>query len=343
MPPLICTNNTLGNIDYGIPIVANKAADYRTSTGLHHRLIPNVAQEFDCRVKARIKPELKQSNVVVRDENATSTYRNVHNWKFPEKSVTRNFPSAARSSRVCFVRDVQERCFKKPPPVKPTKISEMKESFYPSFISLYSEEVRPPEPHAKCEIRALGRDEQPAIRPEEKGYLKLMDPYLTTTRASYLPFTVNQQNGVAKKDIITFYDTANYPKVKGFGPRNGPKIDPLEPNRRVPMKDKIPFNKQPFERNLFVLSKTVPNFGKKSEMKANYALQCFSDLSPYLYQCGVEFPCSLPKASAWQNMAPPGMYCSEYCHIGSGWPVNSIVDYGLPPQYVKHKQCCSLF
>lgn len=46
--PFLCTSNSLGNVDYGIPIVANKSTDYRTSTGTYHRLIPNVAQEFDC-------------------------------------------------------------------------------------------------------------------------------------------------------------------------------------------------------------------------------------------------------------------------------------------------------
>ncbi|XP_031335631.1 uncharacterized protein LOC116165380 [Photinus pyralis] len=117
------------------------------------------------------------------------------------------------SSDISYIRGAQEKCFRKPPPVKPTKISEMKESFYPSYVKSCSEEVRPPEPYAKCEIRGLGRDEQPAIRPEEKGSWKLMDPYLTTSRSTYLPFTVNQQNGVAKKDIVTYYDASNFPKV----------------------------------------------------------------------------------------------------------------------------------
>lgn len=65
-------------------------------------------------------------------------------------------------------------------------------------------------------MRALGRDEQPAIRPELKGYWKWMDPYLTTSRVTHCPFTKDQQDGVARKDIVTFYDAANLPKVKRF-------------------------------------------------------------------------------------------------------------------------------
>lgn len=67
------------------------------------------------------------------------------------------------------------------------------------------------------QIKALGRDEQPAIRPEEKGFYRWLDPYLSTSRGTHVPFTKDQQDGVARKDIITFYDIANYPKVPIIG------------------------------------------------------------------------------------------------------------------------------
>lgn len=64
---------------------------------------------------------------------------------------------------------------------------------------------------------------------------------------------------------------------------------------------------------------------------------------PYLFQNGIEFPESLAGSSAWQDLAAPGMYCTEYCHIGTGWPVNSIIDYGLPEEHVIHKPCYTKF
>lgn len=67
--------------------------------------------------------------------------------------------------------------------------------------------------------------------------------------------------------------------------------------------------------------------GKKSEMKSSYVHQSFSNMYPYLFQNGEEFPEPLPKASVWQELEPPGMYCTETCHIGTGWPVNCIIDY----------------
>lgn len=47
MFPLICTSNTQSHVDYGIPIVANKSTDYRTSTGTYHRFIPSTPRHYD--------------------------------------------------------------------------------------------------------------------------------------------------------------------------------------------------------------------------------------------------------------------------------------------------------
>lgn len=63
------------------------------------------------------------------------------------------------------------------------------------------------------QIKGLGRDEQPAVKLENKGFWKWNDCYLTTNRSAYIPFTKDQQNGLARKDIITFYDTSDIPKV----------------------------------------------------------------------------------------------------------------------------------
>lgn len=48
MRPIICTSNTFGHIDYGVPLYVSKSTDYRTSTGTYHRQIPCVPQYFDC-------------------------------------------------------------------------------------------------------------------------------------------------------------------------------------------------------------------------------------------------------------------------------------------------------
>lgn len=49
---MICTSNTYGHIDYGVPLYASKSTDYRTSTGTYHRQIPCAPEQFDCVSKA---------------------------------------------------------------------------------------------------------------------------------------------------------------------------------------------------------------------------------------------------------------------------------------------------
>lgn len=39
-----------------------------------------------------------------------------------------------------------------------------------------------------------------------------MDPYMTTNRLTYVPFTIDQQDGISRKDIITFYDASGFPR-----------------------------------------------------------------------------------------------------------------------------------
>lgn len=36
----------------------------------------------------------------------------------------------------------------------------------------------------------------------------------------------------------------------------------------------------------------------------------------------------IPKASPWENLSPPNMYCTETCHIGSNWPLLASVNQG---------------
>ncbi|KAF5274795.1 hypothetical protein FQR65_LT00378 [Abscondita terminalis] len=340
--PLICNNTSYGNIDYGIPIVANKWTDYRTTTGTHHRFIPTFPQDFDCRVKARIKQSLKTSSPEIRDATTESVSKNSLEWKFKNRDGHIRYPKCKRAEEINHLRSVQEKLFRNPPPVKPLNLSETKETYIHRYVKFPEREVFPPEPYAICKISALGRDEQPAVRPEQRGYWKLTDPYVSTTRATYVPFTINQQNGIAKKDIITYYDASNLPKGKGFGPQEGPIPGKLVPSKALPMRDPRPFRRHPFNKYIHESEKRVPNFGKTSETKASYVRQSFSEFLPYIFQPGVEFPDSLAKSSPWQDLAPPGMYCTEYCHIGSQMSVNSIIE-NLPPHYAKHIPCYAKF
>lgn len=50
------------------------------------------------------------------------------------------------------------------------------------------------------------------MKPQLPGYYRHMDPYVSTNRADFVHFTREQQDGIGRKDIVTFYDASNIPK-----------------------------------------------------------------------------------------------------------------------------------
>lgn len=77
--------------------------------------------------------------------------------------------------------------------------------------------------------------------------------------------------------------------------------------------------------------------GKHSEYQSNYYMKTNHDIYPKLFQSGEEFSDSLPQAGLWQNLAPPAMYCTEYCHIGTGWPTSAVIEPKKQEYYDKIK------
>lgn len=65
--------------------------------------------------------------------------------------------------------------------------------------------------------------------------------------------------------------------------------------------------------------------GKTSEYTGNYRPPTTGCMASRIFDCGTEFPDSLSEASMYQNLAAPNMYCTEYCHTGTGWPVRATV------------------
>lgn len=80
----------------------------------------------------------------------------------------------------------------------------------------------------------------------------------------------------------------------------------------------------------------------ESTYQGDYIKQSFSDLYPYTFQNGEEFAESLSEASPWQTLCPPAMYCTEYCHIGTGWPPRSVVE-GKTKNEIVHDRCFTKF
>lgn len=100
-------------------------------------------------------------------------------------------------------------------------------------------------------------------------YSRYLDPYASTSELSYIPYTKDDQNGIAKKDIITFYDLLSGPKgARGSGPRvkTHVKADTFKP-----VQDKAVFKNKCYQRIVPFTMFRVPNSGMTTEIKSNYS------------------------------------------------------------------------
>ncbi|XP_008193988.1 uncharacterized protein LOC103313184 [Tribolium castaneum] len=298
----------------------NTAKKHETSTGRCHRFIPQVPQEFDCRVKANIKRELLNKDLAIRNEEFETWYSK----EYPRKVVLPDQlfrPPQYQSLE--YLRNVEEKLFVSPPPPIVLPLSEMKDSFRMNYTEPHTDEVKAPVVTAKCHVSKLGCEQQPAIQPHTKGFWKWTDPYLTVYKSEYIP-----HEGITDDKTLTFYNQAEF------------ALPPSSGNRTM-------FDKQIFKNMLPVRLmsrslKRVPNFGMQSEYQDHYIKQTFSYLYPHLQDRCTLFEDSLSEASRWQNLPPPGMYCSEYCNIG-GFSVRRVVDQSTPTKEIaRTKKCCRI-
>ncbi|XP_025830307.1 uncharacterized protein LOC112904447 isoform X2 [Agrilus planipennis] len=283
-------------------------------------------REKDYRVALKVRPGLSLSDPTTKDAVKESEYGRNFVKKYYQKNIDEFYPKCGTYADVHYTRNVQEKIFQNPPKPRSHFLSEMHESYTLKQPIADDEIVYPPEPYAKCEVKALGRDEQPKIRPEEKGYYKWLDPYMTTYASTHFPFTKEHWEGISKKDIITYYDIIKAPKAKGFGPKNPPDISPMVPSKKNYMQDNMPFKLKIQERLVHVSPKPVPHSGYRTTSSEVYVPPTNYPLWTYLNNPGVDYPEALTGTSKFQDLCPPGMYKTEYKTIGSEDGVNAIVD-----------------
>ncbi|XP_050296726.1 uncharacterized protein LOC126736432 [Anthonomus grandis grandis] len=268
-------------------------------------------------------------DIVLRTEN-DSTYHKEYFEKPPEENIPGN-DRAANCSHIEYIRTVQEKIFKTPPPLKPPKISEMKDSYpFHPWKPLRDKHV-----NVFCEMPETFRGIQPNINPADKGFYKLLDIYLTENRAKYVPYTP-EQLAKAQEDFITMYNACG--KHKGLKDELPGKL-----HGRKNMYDKKVFKLEMPNRFLSKAPKRVPHSGMTTEYSSNYPKPAYSDFFPYIQENGIYFPQSLSGAGPWQTLCPPAMYCTENCHIGTGLPVRAVVDVNQPDikKIIHDTRCCT--
>lgn len=94
-----------------------------------------------------------------------------------------------------------------------------------------------------------------------------MDPYCTTSMLGYPQHSVDQQNGIGRKDHTTLWDWLEFPKGRGFGL----KFYPVKQiGSRWPLYGR---GRKHFTNQIIPLAKdAVPHNGIKSENQAAYVV-----------------------------------------------------------------------
>ncbi|XP_063916359.1 uncharacterized protein LOC135132252 isoform X2 [Zophobas morio] len=258
------------------------------------------------RVKTHIKPESLQKDLTIKDEE----FKTVYFEEYPRKIIVpEQGYRPPQYDYLQYLRNVEEQLLVNPPAPIAFQLSEMKDSFRMNYRTPKFDECKAPCELARCYITKLGVEQQPAIPPHGKGFWKWTDPYLTVSKSTHIPFPL--VNDKLNEKIITLYNESEF--------------DLPPPSGNKTMFDKCTFKNMLPVRLLARSVKRVPHFGMHSEYQDHYVKQTFSYLHPYLEDRCTEFEDSLPEANRWQNLSPPGMYCTEYCNIG-GPSVRCTVD-----------------
>lgn len=155
----------------------------------------------------------------------------------------------------------------------------------------------------------------------DQGTFKLNDIYLTTVNKIHRKFTKHEQNGIAKKNCATYWDSENYPKVWGHGSKRSVITDGTKNfMKKIPMRNgscnKLATNTSYLPR----VVPRVPYMGMRTTTadvhnSRNHLMHKFN-----LY-CPIDQHYFSPKAGVKESMQAPHMYKTEYNTIGSGRPV----------------------
>lgn len=95
--------------------------------------------------------------------------------------------------------------------------------------------------------------------------IRYMDPFCTTSMLDYPQHSVEQQNGIARKDHTTLWDWLEFPKGRGFGLK-------FYPNKQMSARWPTHGRKRPTNEIIPIDKQAVPHNGMKSESQSAYVV-----------------------------------------------------------------------
>ncbi|KAJ9579641.1 hypothetical protein L9F63_004720 [Diploptera punctata] len=260
------------------------------------RILPDTTsyEHVECfTVKSR-DPEL------VKETYQTCTGE-FHNWKHTAHTDTDAVPKPVLCTRQQNARNIFHKLQLKPWIPLVFGESEYSAQFVHKESAPILHIEQAPAAISICKSRGLGRDEQPPVPRGPNSFAKHLDPYISTTHLCHTRFTNAELYGIASNDIITMYTADVSPEIS---------------RRREPVYDKLMFKNQKVVRVIPRTSCPVPHKGMTTEVQVNYR----NESSSKTWDSGAEFPVTIPPATA------PNTYCTEYCHVGTGWPIRAAVN-----------------
>ncbi|XP_069056960.1 stabilizer of axonemal microtubules 3 [Pleurodeles waltl] len=157
----------------------------------------------------------------------------------------------------------------------------------------------------------------------DQGVLNQTDIYATTTKRDFRTYTKKELEGYPKKDILTYWESEDYPKAWGHGLKENPLSKESNPalRRPGPMRDTIQFPIATKLPRIPPRAAHVPHRGLCTLAQETYQppldVKQTQDRS-----CSLETPWSLPHEGPLPAiMAVPKMYETEYETYGSEQPI----------------------
>ncbi|XP_069461947.1 stabilizer of axonemal microtubules 3 [Ambystoma mexicanum] len=157
----------------------------------------------------------------------------------------------------------------------------------------------------------------------DQGVLNQTDIYATTTKRDFRTYTRKELEGYPKKDILTYWESEDYPKAWGHGLKQNPLSKESNPSLRRPgpMRDAIQFPIGTKLPRIPPRAPAVPHRGLCTLAQETYQPPLDVKQSRDRF-CALETPWSLPHQGPLPAiMAVPKMYETEYETYGSARPI----------------------
>lgn len=317
-----------------------------TSTGVGHHFRPGYyfpSSQFQTELYEPLPPRLAKQDEVTRDQHYDTTTGKTHDHKYIKGSPYQNplYKKPPGHWKVDYVKDLAEKLGKggwRKPLTTGNQISETKERYSapPGIRDKYHFEdtagLNLPQSYNLNDHHREGPSkygqattENPKLQGNQfyvrdKGVLKLLDPYLTTTHQDHRSFTGTELKRYPKKDVATYWECEEYPKAWGHGQKHNPLPKDTVPREQLPMVDPIWFKTRTKVPRIPKPLIPVPHKGLKSLYAESFMQP--SDVKAKENQfCPVDTPWTLPPPGAKSAMTAPKMYNTEYQHVGSNRPV----------------------